>query len=471
MQRILAALAATLLMFTVWLPAQAQTFPSDIVAVRFDWSSNQNKIAVSDDSDRVTILDAQTQTILNTLPTIPFPVRALRWSDDGTRLAVGGEYTIQIWDSPWDVAQAVLSLTLQVPANPLGLGMLDSIDWNGATQQILTIALGRVYIWDSGTGELVETIEPFTTPMVSAAWSPDGMQIAHADSTGFVSIESLTTNEAGGADTYDRDAVLTMSWEPRGDNLVVGTNSGTLQAFGFFPRRLGSDVVSLREDNVAIFSVAWHPTLQWVAVGYADGLIEIWNPYTYELIQRAQEPTGLPVMSVSWSPDGTQLAYADGLNFVIAPAPIWEEPTPTSTSTYTPEPTATPTPTETPLPTPTPTLTPSPYPTPAATATPAPFQRLRLTSLCSSQPGEYRLWRVRNSNPVDVVFTWDIYGSPTSQNGFGVVPPAVNGVQGEVIFSSVTEAGPNTLRLFVNGAQQDVKASGGATCPTPTPVP
>jgi hypothetical protein len=106
-----------------------------------------------------------------------------------------------------------------------------------------------------------------------------------------------------------------------------------------------------------------------------------------------------------------------------------------------------------------------------STPTPAPFQRLRLTSLCSANPVAYRLWRIRNSNPVDVVFTWDVYRSPTGQNGFGVAPPAVNGVASEVIISTVAEAGANTLRLFVDGAQQDVKASSGAACPTPTPAP
>jgi hypothetical protein len=108
---------------------------------------------------------------------------------------------------------------------------------------------------------------------------------------------------------------------------------------------------------------------------------------------------------------------------------------------------------------------PSATPTLTLTPTPFTFQRLRLTSLCSANPAAYRLWRIRNSNPVDVVFTWDIYRSPSGQNGFGVAPPAVGGVASEVIISTVTEAGPNTLRLFVDGAQQDVKASSGATCP------
>jgi WD40 repeat protein len=342
--------------------AQDPRRPSDIPAVRLDWNPTNALIAISDAGNLVSILDAHSRTALNSLPAMPFPVRALRWSDDGTRLAVGGEYSIQIWDSAWDGTQMLLSLTLQAPPNSLGLDMLNAIDWNDSAQQILTTVLRRVYIWDTQTGQLVRTIEPVSTPLVSAAWSPDGTMLGYANSTGFVSIESFTTNEASGADTGDRDAPWALAWEPNGNNLIVGTNSGTLQAFDFSPRRLGTDMVSFRDDYVDIFSVDWHPTLQWVAVGYADGIVEIWNPYTYDLVQRVQEQTGTPVMSVSWSPDGTQLAYVDEATLAIIPTPtdpFAPTTTPTPTSTFTPTATPTETPTSTPTPTPTSTLTPT----------------------------------------------------------------------------------------------------------------
>ena len=89
--------------------------------------------------------------------------------------------------------------------------------------------------------------------------------------------------------------------------------------------------------------------------------------------------------------------------------------------------------------------------------------------MCSDNPSSYRRWRIRNSNPYDVFFTWDMYNSPTRQNGFGVAPPSVNGVASEIFILTGTEAGANTLRIFVNGQQQDVKASSAAQCPTPTP--
>gem|GEM_PF-4536991 len=45
------------------------------------------------------------------------------------------------------------------------------------------------------------------------------------------------------------------------------------------------------------------------------------------------------------------------------------------------------------------------------TATPAPLSRLRLTSMCSDEPANVRVWRVRNPNPVDVLVTWHVLAS------------------------------------------------------------
>jgi hypothetical protein len=61
--------------------------------------------------------------------------------------------------------------------------------------------------------------------------------------------------------------------------------------------------------------------------------------------------------------------------------------------------------------------------------------------------------------------TWDVYG--TSQTG-SVEALALS----DVYFNTVTVPGsPNTVRLFLNGRQIQVKASGGQQCPaTPTPT-
>lgn len=94
-----------------------------------------------------------------------------------------------------------------------------------------------------------------------------------------------------------------------------------------------------------------------------------------------------------------------------------------------------------------------------ARAQPLAPAELRLTSLCSPDPTATRRWRVSNANPDPVAYAWDVYGSPAGQAGEGVAAP------GDSTFTTTTEAGPNTVRLFVDGAQHDVKASGSVRCP------
>jgi hypothetical protein len=63
-----------------------------------------------------------------------------------------------------------------------------------------------------------------------------------------------------------------------------------------------------------------------------------------------------------------------------------------------------------------------------------------------------------------VVVNWAVYNSATGQAGFVVVPPAQGSTPGEITFITQTEAGPNTVRIFVDGVLQDTKASSPAPC-------
>ena len=90
-------------------------------------------------------------------------------------------------------------------------------------------------------------------------------------------------------------------------------------------------------------------------------------------------------------------------------------------------------------------------------------QKLKLTSMCSPNPPSYRVWRVRNSNPFPLNFTWDVYG--TSQTGVGSVPAMSGSTPGEMTFQTTTVSGSNTVRIFVNGVLHDTKASTTAVCP------
>ncbi len=83
---------------------------------------------------------------------------------------------------------------------------------------------------------------------------------------------------------------------------------------------------------------------------------------------------------------------------------------------------------------------------------------LRLVSLCSVDPLLERNWRVDNSNLVDVDYTWDWFGNATT--GSGTVPETGN----DTFSSPGSPSGSYTVRLFVDGVQNDVAASSGQIC-------
>lgn len=86
------------------------------------------------------------------------------------------------------------------------------------------------------------------------------------------------------------------------------------------------------------------------------------------------------------------------------------------------------------------------------------YSTLQLTSICSDFPNLRRNWRVTNPNPYPVTYSYTVVG--TAQTGTLVAN------QGTSTFSTMSVAGPNTTIIKVNGVQQDVKASSGATCAT-----
>jgi WD40 repeat protein len=354
---------------------------------------------------------------------------------------------------------------------------------------IAFVQLGGLYLLDRQTGAVTkETANYYEFEALD--FSPVNNLLAYVIGRGITVFDPFNPQtEYQLIDNVYGGTIASLAWSPDGRYLANGVYRAGSDTFDV----LLWDMPSLQEsiiyeptfalEGAEPNDVAWRDAHTLAAFG-ASGVM-IYDISTRSLITLIPNPPNLVWSRGTWSPDGTQLIASGGNRAATQPTPViqsWDvsnlpayetisyqegtigaelhwishglfyasrgglrlngeflAPQLTATAQVTPSPTHT--------------LTPTPA------LTPAPFQRLRLTSLCSANPAAYRLWRIRNSNPVDVVFTWDVYRSPTGQNGFGVAPPAVNGVASEVIISTVAEAGANTLRLFVDGAQQDVKAS------------
>ncbi|MFW5762214.1 MAG: S8/S53 family peptidase, partial [Cyclobacteriaceae bacterium] len=90
-------------------------------------------------------------------------------------------------------------------------------------------------------------------------------------------------------------------------------------------------------------------------------------------------------------------------------------------------------------------------------------QKIRLTSMCSSEPAVERRWRVRNPNPFDIAVNYSVYKSDSK----GTVIAKAN--SDTFFFTEAVPNSPNTTIIKYLGSQgkmkQDVKASSGSFCP------
>jgi WD40 repeat protein len=200
----------------------------------------------------------------------------LEFLPDSQRLVSGaGDYStrgrLQLWDATTgDVLEPSFASCPAV--NAVALHPADGRRLATACKD------GTVRVWDLGTGQFRWCRQGYATEAVDVAYSPDGRWLASAGGN---------RSEAPTFDPSERGEV--KLWE-----------AGT-----------GAEIRKFPADKGAVFAVAFSPDSRWLAAGYADGMVRIWD--TRNPASKARELPGHIgwVKRVKFLPDG-RLASAGG---------------------------------------------------------------------------------------------------------------------------------------------------------------
>lgn len=230
------------------------------------WSPDGMRVAVISNKSDVAIWNHEYNTTVS-LGKSKKEIVTAAWSPDGRYLAtgtVGG--TIIIWDSV--LGEESFRVIVQVDKP------IKKIIWSPDSKKIMSIienAAPRLWAMDkSGRLNLGDSNPQHITGTPQASWSPDSIYIAAAGLEGvrFISLYSVTIF-----------------------NVSTGQLSKSLKA---------------EHTNAPIGLVAWTPQGDYIAVGYLDNTVIIWDAVAGKSKFIIENTSKLNCFA--WSPDGLKLA-------------------------------------------------------------------------------------------------------------------------------------------------------------------
>ena len=278
------------------------------------WSEDGHKIAYSRDDGIIQIQNTITDQIILSIQgdsSGPTTSVAFGRAENANKLAsAGADGIVKIWDS--ETGDLLLSFTgydtyvSTVNWNPINPNLLASVD-----------ILGLIKIWDIQTSYLI-----FSGGKAEFAfglkWSPDGKQLVTTNGIAIVlvvldSLNGVYFSTILPANMKDVSEIITVDWDPNQDIILSGTIVGNLTTWNVKQRH---EVQTFNNGVAAINSAVFSPDSMKIASVSYDKALKIWDVATGNLIYTLS--THSIAFDVSWSPDGTKIAYGgEGTTFQI----------------------------------------------------------------------------------------------------------------------------------------------------------
>lgn len=302
-----------------------------------DWSPDGTRIATGGTRGVVKIWNASNLTLMRSIsvrqsdwyPGLGGAIDNMQWHPDNTRLAVG----IITGNPPLGIVQVIDTRTEQFLMSTTSGNSVESVAWSPdgtrlAASGRLDTGLrpeGWLTIWDAASFQIIAELQQGHADVISqVAWSPDGTRLASAayDETGYDNnIKIWDTTSWEPLLTLEHPAfAFTVAWSPDGTQVATG---GSQVPGRIWDAATGQMLLDLQVppdlEKVRIDSgfVSWSPDGS-LLVSITVNNILFWDPATGDFVKRIL--SGVSTWNLTWSPDGTQLAYGhEGGTLKIVP--------------------------------------------------------------------------------------------------------------------------------------------------------
>lgn len=258
-----------------------------------DGSNRANLIAVATQTG-VGLFDATTLARVRYLENPANPPR-LAFSPDGRWLVTNGAAT-----RLWNVESGEVSRTLSTAP-------VTALAFSPDGQQIaLAETGGQMRVVPREENSLPTVTLPAGSNVFALAFSPDGNRLAAALEDGRTLVWNLSTRTVLFTRIPETGRTLRLAYSPRGEILAGGNEDGGIWLWD----GEGNQMNVLRGPSGMIFALAFAPDGKRLAASGEDPAVYVWTLSDGQLQQRLEGPTR-PVHGLRFTPDGAQLLTAD----------------------------------------------------------------------------------------------------------------------------------------------------------------
>lgn len=292
-------------------PHPLYTYHAAVTALQ--WSPRSADLAFLSQQGGLQIWDTANQRTVHSDSTLSSStIGALAWSPDCRYLAaVDHEKTLKVWS----IADWKLIMTYQRDA-----GFVRALQWSPDSTRI---ALGSsnkqlqlILVENRPSGELLYTYEKYADEVSAIAWSPDGSRLVSGSWDSTVHILDSVSGKV--IFTYHGHAgypINTVGWAPHGQYIASASGSQEDDAHpGNYAVRVwdaknGTDFYRYAGHTKYVLSLAWSPDGARIASASEDSTVQVWRPANNSQAYIYRGHTAF-VRTVTWSPTSKKLASA-----------------------------------------------------------------------------------------------------------------------------------------------------------------
>ncbi len=270
------------------------------------WSPAGRWLAGASTDHTIRLLDTLSGEVCKILAVQGYLADGCRWSPDGTLLAVGRDFDVQIWDAE----RGELLVTLLPPSENDNAIEIASFCWSPDCLFIAVTGCDQVPAWifEVTHGEMVRTLAPWNEdgvhfPVPTFSWGAQGQLAGGGELLDHIYIWDANTGAL--INEFPCANCKLCVWSPDGKQLATMGDGQLLRIWDASGKLiLTIEAGSAHWDS----SFAWAPNCNWIFIGHglnrANG---IWDAQTGEkLCSLPSTWTGGGV----WSPDSRRIALA-----------------------------------------------------------------------------------------------------------------------------------------------------------------